>query len=112
MKKISSGFKIGPYLLKSSYLLAPMAGISQMPFRRIALKMGAGLATTELISAKGLFYDTQRTKSYLIHDRSIERPFSVQLFGGEAEPMAIAAQKACAMGADIIDINMGCPVKK
>jgi nifR3 family TIM-barrel protein len=104
--------KIGNYVIKNSLVLAPMAGVSQMPFRRLALKMGAGLAPTELVSAKGLFFDSLRTKSYLIHDRSIEAPFCVQLFGGEALSMAHAAHKAMTMGADIIDINMGCPVKK
>ena len=98
--------------IKNPYILAPMAGVSQMPFRKIALKMGAGLAPTELVSAKGLFYESARTKAYLTYDKSIEKPFCVQLFGGEAESMAVAAKKAVDMGADIIDINMGCPVKK
>jgi tRNA-dihydrouridine synthase B len=104
--------KIGPYTLKNPFILAPMAGVSQLPFRRLALRMGAGLAPTELVSAKGLFFDSVRTCAYLIHDREIETPFCVQLFGGEAESMAHAALKAMAMGAQIIDINMGCPVKK
>lgn len=103
---------IGPYEIKNPYILAPMAGVSQMPFRRLALKMGAGLAPTELVSAKGLFYESARTKAYLAHDKTYEKPFCVQLFGGEAESMATAAKKAYEMGAHIIDINMGCPVKK
>lgn len=105
-------FKIGSIVIKNPYVLAPMAGVSQMPFRTIALKMGAGLAPTELVSAKGLFFDSVRTKSYLTYDQDIEKPFCVQLFGGEAESMAVAAEKALALGAQIIDINMGCPVKK
>lgn len=105
-------FKIGPFTFSSPYVLAPMAGVSQMPFRRLALKLGAGLAPTELVSAKGLFYESVRTKTYLTYDQEIEKPFCVQLFGGEVESMAVAAEKALAMGADIIDINMGCPVKK
>ncbi len=104
--------KIGRFTIEQPFVLAPMAGVSQMPFRRIALKLGAGLAPTELVSAKGLFFDSQRTKSYLAYDAAIEKPFCVQLFGGEADAMAVAAEKALAMGADIIDINMGCPVKK
>ncbi len=103
---------IGQFTIANPYVLAPMAGVSQMPFRRIALTMGAGLAPTELVSAKGLFFESQRTKSYLAHDETVEKPFCVQLFGGEEESMARAAEKAMAMGADIIDINMGCPVKK
>jgi len=103
---------IGNHLIKNPFILAPMAGVSQMPFRRLSLRMGAGLAPTELVSAKGLLYESLRTKSYLTYDSSVEKPFCVQLFGGEPESMAIAAEKALAMGADIIDINMGCPVKK
>lgn len=103
---------IGPYHIKNPYILAPMAGVSQMPFRRLALQMGAGLAPTELISAKGLFFANARTKSYLLHDKQWEHPFCVQLFGGEQESMAMAAVKAQEFGAHIIDINMGCPVKK
>lgn len=109
---MNKSFNIGPFTINNPYILAPMAGVSQMPFRRIALKMGAGLAPTELVSAKGLFYESLRTKSYLLHDKSIEKPFCVQLFGAEPESMGIAAKKAVDMGADIIDINMGCPVKK
>jgi tRNA-dihydrouridine synthase B len=105
-------FKIGSHHIENPYILAPMAGVSQMPFRRLALRMGAGLAPTELVSAKGLLYESARTKSYLTYDESVEKPFCVQLFGGEAEAMAVAAEKALAMGAQIIDINMGCPVKK
>ncbi len=104
--------KIGKYTIKNRLILAPMAGVSQMPFRKMALKKGAALAPTELISAKGLFYNNIRTKSYLTYDKDIEKPFCVQLFGGEEEAMAIAAYKAAEMGAEIIDINMGCPVKK
>jgi tRNA-dihydrouridine synthase B len=103
---------IGSYEIKNPYILAPMAGVSQMPFRRMALKMGAGLAPTELVSAKGLFYESARTKAYLTHDKKIEKPFCVQLFGGDAASMAEASRKAYEMGAHIIDINMGCPVKK
>jgi tRNA-dihydrouridine synthase B len=103
--------KIGPYTIKP-LILAPMAGVSQMPFRRIALNCGAGLAPTELISAKGLYFANARTKSYLLHDQKLEQPFCVQLFGGEEQAMAEAAIRAVEMGAKIIDINMGCPVKK
>ena len=104
--------KIGKYLIKNPLILAPMAGVSQMPFRKIALKKGAALAPTELISAKGLFFNNARTQSYLLYDKSIENPFCVQLFGGEEESMAKAAYQASMIGAHIVDINMGCPVKK
>jgi tRNA-dihydrouridine synthase B len=104
--------RIGPHLIDPPYLLAPMASVSEMPFRVLALEMGAGLATTELISAKGIFYKNERTRQYLTYDEEKERPWSVQLFGGEIESMAHAAREAMQLGADIVDINMGCPVKK
>lgn len=104
--------KIGKYSIKNPYILAPMAGVSQKPFRVLAIKMGAGLAPTELVSSKGLFFDSIRSKSYLAHDRSVEEPFCVQLFGGDAFSMAKGAEIAAKLGAQIIDINMGCPVKK
>ena len=104
--------KIGPYLIDPPVLLAPMAGVSELPFRVLALEMGAGLATTELISASGIFYKNRRTKQYMTFDREKERPYSLQLFGGDPAVMAEAARAAAEHGADIIDINMGCPVKK
>jgi tRNA-dihydrouridine synthase B len=89
-----------------------MAGVSEMPFRVIAFELGAGLCPTELVSAKGLIYGNERTKKYVTHDAKVEQPFSVQLFGGEPDVMAQAAEMAVEAGAKIIDINMGCPVKK
>jgi len=89
-----------------------MAGVSEMPFRVIALEMGAGLATTELISASGIKYKNRRTRQYMTFDRQKERPYSIQLFGGAPDVMAEAARAAWEHGADIIDINMGCPVRK
>ena len=84
-------FAIGPYRIETPFLLAPMAGVSEMPFRVLAMEMGAGLCTTELVSAKGIFYKNRRTKQYLTHDKEKERPYSVQLFGGEEESMCAAA---------------------
>jgi nifR3 family TIM-barrel protein len=103
---------IGPYTLRNRFILAPMAGVSEMPFRRIAFELGAALAPTELISAQGLFRINTRTLRYLRYDPQVERPYSLQLFGGEPEVMAQAAVIAKQHGAQIIDINMGCPVKK
>jgi nifR3 family TIM-barrel protein len=105
-------FKIGPHVIDPPFLLAPMASVSEMPFRVLALEMGAGLATTELISANGIFYKNRRTRQYMTFDRNKERPYSLQLFGGDAIAMAEAARQSAEHGADIIDINMGCPVKK
>ncbi|MBI3180079.1 MAG: tRNA dihydrouridine synthase DusB [Deltaproteobacteria bacterium] len=103
--------RIGPYTLANPWILAPMAGVSEMPFRVLAREMGAAAAPTELVSAKGLLYGQARSRRYLTHDAS-ENPFWVQIFGGEPEVMAEGAERAQELGADIIDINMGCPVKK
>ena len=93
-------------------LLAPMASVSEMPYRVMCLEMGAALATTELVSASGIKYKNRRTKQYMTFDRVKERPYSLQLFGGAPDVMAEAALAGMEHGADIIDINMGCPVKK
>jgi tRNA-dihydrouridine synthase B len=93
-------------------VLAPMAGVSEQPFRVIAFEMGAALCPTELVSAAGLFHANQRTLRYLRHDAEVERPYSLQLFGGDPAQLAHAAGIAKEWGAQIIDINMGCPVKK
>jgi nifR3 family TIM-barrel protein len=104
--------RIGAHLVERPIILAPMAGVSEAPFRSMALAMGAGLAPTELVSAKGLEYANARTQGYLRHDPKQEPLLSVQIFGGEPESMARAAELSVAAGAKIIDINMGCPVKK
>lgn len=103
---------IGPYTLKNRWILAPMAGVSEKPFRVLAFQQGAALCPTELISAQGLFRLTTRTLRYLRYDPNVEQPYSLQLFGGEPEAMAKAAVVAKQYGAQIIDLNMGCPVKK
>ncbi len=103
---------VGSYPLRSRYMLAPMAGVSEQPFRVLAFEMGAGLCPSELVSAQGLFRLSVRTLNYLRHDPRVERPFSLQLFGGEPDVLARAAVIAKTHGAQIIDINMGCPVKK
>lgn len=103
---------IGPYELKNPWILAPMAGVSEMPFRVIAFQMGAALCPTELVSAQGLFRANTRTLRYLRNDPVVEKPYSLQIFGGEPDVMARAAVIGKEWGAQIIDINMGCPVKK
>lgn len=105
-------FQIGAYKIDPPFLLAPMASVSEMPYRVLTLEMGAGLATTELISAAGIFYKNRRTRQYLTFDRERERPYSVQLFGGVPEVMGTAARAAADLGAHIVDVNMGCPVRK
>jgi len=103
---------IGPYTLRNRWILAPMAGVSEMPFRVLAFKLGAALCPTELVSSQGLMRLSPRTMRYLRHDAEVERPYSLQIFGGEPEVMAKSAVVAKEQGAQIIDINMGCPVKK
>jgi nifR3 family TIM-barrel protein len=104
--------RLGPYALRNPWVLAPMAGVSEQPFRVLAFRMGAALCPTELVSAQGLMRANARTVRYLRHDAEVERPYSLQIFGGEPEVMAQAAQVGKEWGAQIIDVNMGCPVKK
>src|SRR5262249_23070748 len=94
--------RIGPHLVEVPIILAPMAGVSEAPFRSMALAMGAGLAPTELVSAKGLEHANARTQGYLKHDPKKEPLLSVQIFGGEPESMALAAEISVAQGAQII----------
>ncbi len=98
--------QLGPYTLKNKWILAPMAGVSEQPFREIAFDLGVALAPTELVSATGLIRASTRTAKYLRHSAN-EQPFVVQLFGGEPEIMAQAAVMAKEAGAHAIDINMG-----
>ncbi|HWV38185.1 MAG TPA: tRNA dihydrouridine synthase DusB [Vulgatibacter sp.] len=104
--------RIGPYELKNRWILAPMAGISEMPFRTLAFQLGAALCPTELVSSEGLMRASTRTMRYLRHDERWERPFSVQVFGGNPDVLAEASKVARDHGAQIIDVNMGCPVPK
>ena len=104
--------RIGDAEIGMPVILAPMAGVSEAPFRVMAYRFGAGLAPTELVSARGLQYGNRRTEGYLRHDPKQEPLLSVQVFGGDPEAMAIGAEHAVARGARLLDINMGCPVKK
>lgn len=91
--------------------MAPMSGRTNLPFRLIAKEMGAGLVSTEMISAIGLSRGQAKTYSYLATHPD-ERPVAAQLFGSEADAMATSAMIVAEKGIDVIDINMGCPVKK
>ncbi|MEE3396301.1 MAG: tRNA dihydrouridine synthase DusB, partial [Succiniclasticum sp.] len=91
--------------------LAPMAGISDLPYRVICRKFGCGLTVSEMVSAKGLLYKNEKTFAMLRIDKA-ERPTAIQLFGSVPEELAEAARIVEARGADIIDFNMGCPVPK
>ena len=102
--------KIGNVKLKSNILLAPMAGITDLPFRLICEKFEPGLVCTEMVSSKAIFYGDEKTKK-LMNLKGEKRPVSIQIFGSDAETMAIAA-KYVSEKADIVDINMGCPAPK
>lgn len=103
--------QIGNLQLSNDLVMAPMAGYTNLPFRLMVKKLGAGLVTTEMVSAMGLLMGQRKTLGYLRSDGS-ERPVAVQIFGSKPEVMARAAQIAAEEGADLVDINMGCPVKK
>lgn len=103
--------KIGSHSLTSPVYVAPMAGVTDAPFRKIAREFGAGLACTEMISSEALVRDHPESLR-LMDLRWDRRPVSVQLMGGDPEVMAEAARITEAAGADIVDINMGCPVPK
>ena len=103
---------IGSAALRGRVVLAPMAGVSDFAFRRLCREQGAALTTTEMISAKALVYKDEKTRS-LLYAPPDEHPFAVQIFGHEPEVMAEGACLALEQsGADILDINMGCPVGK
>lgn len=102
---------LGPLRLTNPWILAPMAGVSEWPYRVIAQQHGASAAPTELISARALIEGTARSERYIRRDPR-ERPFWVQLFGGSAEVLERGAAAAVARGADALDLNMGCPVRK
>ncbi|HRS87946.1 MAG TPA: tRNA dihydrouridine synthase DusB [Syntrophales bacterium] len=104
-------FRIGPLVLRNRLLLAPMAGVTDLPFRLMARGFGCALAFTEMVSAQGLVREAPRTFSYL-DTNDQDRPLGVQIFGAEPSVMAEAARIVADRGADLIDINMGCPVKK
>ena len=104
--------KIGSIDLAPPFALAPMAGMTDTAFRRLVKRRGGcGLVVTEMVSSEGLVRGIDRTLEYAEYTEE-ERPVSIQIFGGDPSVMADAAQIVEGMGADIIDINMGCPVPK
>lgn len=103
--------QIGNIKLDSPLVLAPMAGITDLPFRVICRRLGCGMTVSEMVSAKGLLYKNVKTTEMLRIDEA-ERPTAIQLFGSVPHELAAAAKQVEASGADIIDFNMGCPVQK
>jgi nifR3 family TIM-barrel protein len=104
--------KIGPISLSHPLAVAPMAGMTDSAFRRLVKQHGGcGLVVTEMVSAEGLVRGIDRTLDYAEYTEG-ERPIAIQIFGGDPGKMAAAAQVVEGMGADIVDVNMGCPVPK
>ncbi len=102
--------RIGPHILNSNVLLAPMSGVTDLPFRRIAHVLGASLVTTEMVASEHLVNDRHGSRQRAV-GRNLA-PFVIQLAGCEARWMAEGARMAADLGADIIDINMGCPARE
>ncbi|WP_428087963.1 tRNA dihydrouridine synthase DusB [Candidatus Thioglobus sp.] len=103
--------QVGPYKLSSQVLLAPMAGTSDKPFRMLCRSLGAGLTTSEMVVIQAHLLRTNKSK-YRLDFKGEKSPISIQIAGSEAQELAFSAKKAVEYGADIIDINMGCPAKK
>ena len=103
--------QIGPYRLKNPLCLAPMAGITDRPFRTLCRRMGAGMAVSEMVSSNSLLWGSEKTRRRADH-RGEPAPRSVQIAGADPRMMADAARYNVDHGAQIVDINMGCPAKK
>lgn len=103
--------KIGNVILDNNTVMAPLAGITNLPFRLLAKECGCGLVCSEMISSHGLVYNSKKTLR-LTDSTSKEKPLSIQIFGSDPDIMGEAAQIVESKGADIVDINLGCSVKK
>lgn len=103
--------KIGPYILTNNLVLAPMAGVTDRPFRQLCKRLGAGMAVSEMVSSNSLVWGSAKTRRRANHEGETD-PKSVQIMGADPAMMAEAARINVAEGAQIIDINMGCPAKK
>jgi tRNA-dihydrouridine synthase B len=103
--------RIGPYVLPSNVVLAPMAGVTDRPFRILCRKYGAGLAASEMLTSDTRLWTTSKSQRRMNHEGEPE-PRVVQLAGAEPQALAEAARLNVALGAQIIDVNMGCPAKK
>ena len=103
--------QIGPHLLKNKLIVAPMAGVTDRPFRQLCKKMGAGMAVSEMVSSNSLLWGSAKTQRRANHDGEVS-PISVQIAGADPQMLATAARYNVDNGAQIIDINMGCPAKK
>src|SRR4051812_5924137 len=111
MLDLRESWRIGPVEIPSRLVLAPMAGVSVQAFRRQGRRFGAGLVCSEMVSCAGIEHRNERTLGYL-RVGSDEHPLAIQIFGSDPPVMAEAARMVAAAGADIVDINFGCPVRK
>src|SRR5258707_11181449 len=102
---------IGPHALKNNLIVAPMAGVTDRPFRKLCKAMGAGMAVSEMISSNPQLWNTTKSRRRADHEGEVD-PISVQIAGADPATMADAARYNADRGAQIIDINMGCPAKK
>lgn len=102
---------IGNAILDNPVVLAPMAGVTDLPFRILCKEQGAGLLTTEMVSAKGIYYNSKNTEKIMMVEER-ERPVALQLFGSDPVIMSEMAKRIEERNFDILDINMGCPVPK
>lgn len=104
-------FTIGPHRIDSPVLLAPMAGVTDLPFRRLCRRFGAGLTTSEMITSNTQMWNSRKSSTRLTVEKQ-NYPISMQIAGSDPAQLADAAQACVEYGADIVDINMGCPAKK
>jgi len=111
LRQTSHVFTIGSYCIDSQVILAPMAGVTDRPFRQLCRSLGAGLVISEMLTADSSLWSSRKSSLRMDHTGEAE-PIAVQIAGGDPEMMAEAARLNEANGAQIIDINMGCPAKK
>src|SRR4051812_45710743 len=103
--------RIGAHVLKNNLFVAPMAGVTDRPFRQLCKRFGAGVAVSEMVASNSLLWGSEKTRRRANHEGEVD-PISVQIAGADPQMMADAARYNVDQGAQIIDINMGCPAKK
>src|SRR5881398_1120969 len=112
MRSLTDSWTLGGHRIANRLVLAPLAGIGNWFVRLQAKRFGAGLVVSEMVSSFGLKYGDERTHREFLRIHPEEHPMAIQLFGHDPEAMRIAAGMVAEKGADLIDINMGCPVRK
>lgn len=111
MSTFNTPFHIGPHKITTPVILAPMAGVTDLPFRQLCRRLGAGLVVSEMVTSDSSLWNSRKSQTRLNHTGEAE-PRAIQIAGGDPEMMAEAARLNAERGAQIIDINMGCPAKK